>query len=287
MNQTYTDNKVTAPNGVGMLLLGIVLGIIAAGFLLYGLFNANFTNLVIGGCFAIVAFVIFIGLTQIYPNVVVVTQLFGQYSGTVTNTGLVFINPLMTKHHVSIKIDNFSNEPIKVNDKNGNPLNMSSMFEWRVKDAAKALFSVEDYQEFIQNQVEGILAQIAAMYPYDTEIENQKSFRKNISEISNKLKEMLQERVQECGLEIVDVRFNHIAYAVEIAAAMLKKQQAEAMLDARKQIVDGARRMVEELLSEFDKSGQVKFSNEDKVKMTTNLMTVLVSENGTQPVITV
>jgi regulator of protease activity HflC (stomatin/prohibitin superfamily) len=192
----------------------------------------------------------------------------------------------MSQKFISIKIDNFSNKPIKVNDKRGNPLELSCMFAWRVSDAAKAMFSVEDYDEFIKNQVEGILAQIASLHPYDSEESNEISFRKNISDISQNLKEMLQKRVQECGLEIVDVRFNHFAYAVEIAASMLKKQQAEAMIDARRKIVEGAQKMVEELIKEMDK-GEVQFSNEDKVRLATNLMTVLVSENGTQPVVRV
>lgn len=285
MTQTYSDNNIEATNGFAALITAIALVIASLFFCFLGftVYPISFTFAVV---LIIVAVFIFKGVTTISPNEVVVIQFFGKYSGTVINNGLVFINPLMSKEFISTKIDNFSNKPIKVNDKRGNPLVISCMFAWRVSDAAKAMFSVEDYDEFIKNQVEGILAQIASLHPYDSEESNEISFRKNISDISQNLKEMLQKRVQECGLEIVDVRFNHFAYAVEIAASMLKKQQAEAMIDARRKIVEGAQKMVEELIKEMDK-GEVQFSNEDKVRLATNLMTVLVSENGTQPVVRV
>lgn len=285
MTQTYSDNNIEATNGFAALITAIALVISSLFFSFLG-FNVSPISFMFAVVLIIVAVFIFKGVTTISPNEVVVLQFFGKYSGTVINNGLVFINPLMSQKFISTKIDNFSNKPIKVNDKRGNPLELSCMFAWRVSDAAKAMFSVEDYDEFIKNQVEGILAQIASLHPYDSEESNEISFRKNISDISQNLKEMLQKRVQECGLEIVDVRFNHFAYAVEIAASMLKKQQAEAMIDARRKIVEGAQKMVEELIKEMDK-GEVQFSNEDKVRLATNLMTVLVSENGTQPVVRV
>lgn len=285
MTQTYSDNNIEATNGFAALITAIALVIASLFFCFLG-FTVSPISFTFAVVLIIVAVFIFKGVTTISPNEVVVLQFFGKYSGTVINNGLVFINPLMSQEFISTKIDNFSNKPIKVNDKRGNPLELSCMFAWRVSDAAKAMFSVEDYDEFIKNQVEGILAQIASLHPYDSEESNEISFRKNISDISQNLKEMLQKRVQECGLEIVDVRFNHFAYAVEIAASMLKKQQAEAMIDARRKIVEGAQKMVEELIKEMDK-GEVQFSNEDKVRLATNLMTVLVSENGTQPVVRV
>lgn len=159
------------------------------------------------------------------------------------------------------------------------------MFGWRVHDAARAIYGVEDYAAYLTNQVEGIMAQVASQYPYDSEVVGELCFRKNISEIANKLHELLQARVVDYGIEIVDVRINHFAYAVEIAAAMLKKQQAEAMLDARKKIVDGAHKMVVELLNRMSDEENIHFTEADKVRLATNLMTVLVSETGVQPVI--
>lgn len=284
MTQNYTDINIEAKSGFSALISAFLILIISIAACVSGLMSNPFMFVPAIILFFISMF-IFKGVTTIHPNHIAVLQFFGQYKGTVTNTGLLFINPLMSVDVLSTKITNFSNNPIKVNDKRGNPLEASCMFAWRVKDAAKALFSVEDYDDFIKNQVEGILAQIAAMYAYDSENQNEKSFRKHSSEIALELKNMLQTRVNDCGLEIVDVRFNHLAYAVEIASAMLKKQQAEAMIDARQKIVIGARKMTEELLADLNKNTDVKFNNEDKVKLTINLMTVLVSENGTQPVV--
>lgn len=286
MTQNYTDINIEAKSGFSALISAFLILIIAIAAGVSGFMSNPFMFVPAIILFCISMF-IFKGVTTIHPNHIAVLQFFGQYKGTVTNTGLLFINPLMSVDVISTKITNFSNNPIKVNDKRGNPLELSSMFAWRVMDGAKAMFSVEDYHSFIKNQVEGILAQIAAQHPYDSEEADEKSFRKNSEDIALVLKDMLQERVKECGLEIVDVRFNHFAYAVEIAASMLKKQQAEAMLDARKKIVAGARSMTEELLEELSKNQHVTFDNAAKVQLATNLMTVLVSDNGTQPVVRV
>lgn len=283
MTHTYSDNNIEAGNGFVAIYTSIASCCLMLFFMFYG-FTFDPSLFV----FALIMFgvtcFILDGITRIAPNEVVVLQFFGKYSCTVITNGIVFINPFLSRTKVSTKIDNFSHKPIKVNDKRGNPLELSCMFAWRVRDAAKALFSVEDYESFIKNQVEGILAQTASLYPYDSEDANEISFRKNIDQIALFLKNKLQQKVLECGLEIIDVKFNHFAYSVEIAASMLKKQQAEAMVDARKKIVEGARSMVNDLLENMN-TDKVKFSEEDKVKLAINLMTVLVSENGTQPVV--
>lgn len=283
MTQIYSDNNIEAANGFHAFFAAII-SFAAMLFFAFGGFLFKYEMLFLSLFFLILTGFLMHGLVTISPNEVVVLKFFGKYFGTVVNNGLVFINPFMSRTIISTKIDNFSNKPIKVNDKRGNPLELSCMFAWKVKDAAKALFSVEDYEAFIRNQVEGILAQTASLYSYDSEQPEEISFRKNSDKIALSLKHTLQQRVSECGLEIIDVRFNHFAYSVEIAASMLKKQQAEAMVDARKKIVEGANAMVKDVLKNMNDE-EVKFSNEHKVQLAINLMTVLVSENGTQPVV--
>lgn len=273
----YSDRHAHAVNGLFALFLVLVLtfGSLTAGLL--GL-EYGFGGVLLG-LFLLKSFVI------ISPNHLLVLEFFGKYHGTVDATGLKAVNPFMSKKLVSTRVANFANPPIKVNDARGNPLELSAMFGWRVRDAARAIYGVANYEAYLTNQVEGIMAQVASQYPYDSEVEGELCFRKNISEIAKKLHHLLQDRVADYGIEIVDVRINHFAYAVEIAAAMLKKQQAEALLDARKKIVDGAHKMVVDLLKRMSEEQNIRFTEEDKVRLATNLMTVLVSDTGAQPVL--
>lgn len=284
-NMNIKDKEIIAPSGI-MLLALLIIGVMVEGAVVFlGLMYQSLFPFVIAAFMFLITLFAFMGIHTISPNEVVVVQLFGKYVGTITNTGLVFINPLANKKTISKKLENFSSKSIKVNDKSGNPIVISGMFAWKVNDAAKAVFNVENYEHFISNQVEGMLAEVASKYPYSSETD--KSFRKNSKEIAQDLKLLLQEKVEESGIEVVDVRFNNFAYAVEIAPAMLKKQQAEAVVEARKTIVDGAHEMVNGIIEKIEGEKKMNFSNEDKVRLTINLMTVLVSENGTQPVVNV
>lgn len=278
-DQQYSDQPAHTVNGFVAILMIVSLLTFS---LVTSFFGAPLGFVGVG-----VSLFLLRSLIIITPNNLLVLEFFGKYHGTVRATGLQAVNPFMSRKLVSTRIANFANPPVKVNDARGNPLELSAMFGWRVNDAAAAIYGVEDYTAYLTNQVEGIVAEVASQYPYDSEVPGELCFRKNIGEIALKLHDLLQDRVADCGIEIVDVRFNHFAYAVEIASAMLKKQQAEAMLDARKKIVEGAHQMVVDLLDKLSKEENIKFTDEDKVHLATNLMTVLVSESGTQPVLKV
>lgn len=225
----------------------------------------------------------FAGFFIINPNEAVVATFFGNYVGTKKNSGFYWTNPFNNRKKISTKIKNLSISQIKVNDKNGNPVEIGAVFVWRVEDTAKASFAVENYETFLRNQCESALRKMAMHYAYDSDAEI--NLKNNTEEITKNLKEVLSKLTAIAGLIIEDSRITHLAYAPEIAQAMLRKQQAEAILSARKKIVEGALNMVEDVLFEIEERKLVNFSNEDKTKLLTNLMTVLVSENETKPVI--
>jgi regulator of protease activity HflC (stomatin/prohibitin superfamily) len=225
------------------------------------------------------------GFYIVNPNEAVVATFFGKYVGTQKNSGFFWTNPLNGKDRISVKIQNLNTPCIKVNDKNGNPIEIAAIFVWQIEDTARAFFAVEDYIGFLRNQAESALRKIASEYSYDAE--HDVSLKANSEEISKRLKETLLKLVAVSGIDILDAKLTNLSYSVEIAQAMLKKQQAQAIVAARQKIVEGALDMVENLLEEIEERKMVEFSNEDKVKLTTSLMVVLTSENAVAPVIQV
>ena len=226
-----------------------------------------------------------IGHYIIEPNQAAVLSLFGKYVGTVKDAGLRWNNPFFTKKKVSLRVRNFESGRLKVNELDGSPIEIASVIVWQVVDASEAVYNVDDYESFVHIQSESALRAMATSYPYDQHEEGQLALRSHASEISQHLKNELAERLADAGVQVIDARISHLAYAPEIAQAMLQRQQANAVIAARTRIVAGAVGMVEMALHELQKSGVVVLDEERKAQMVGNLLTVLCSDRGTQPVV--
>ena len=238
-------------------------------------------------CLAIGLFLI-PGFFIVNPNQSVVLILFGDYKGTVKNNGFGWVNPFMIKRKVSLRAHNFDNNPIKVNDLLGNPIMIGAVVVWRVKNTYKAAFEVNDYREFVGIQSEAALRKMAGTYPYDDiEHEDEKgiTLRDGGAEVNQKLEEALANRLGIAGIEVLEARISHLAYAQEIAGAMLQRQQAIAIVAARKKIVEGAVGMVEMALHELKKNNIIELDEEKKAAMVSNLMVVLCSDRSVSPVV--
>jgi regulator of protease activity HflC (stomatin/prohibitin superfamily) len=225
------------------------------------------------------------GLTPINPNEARALVLFGRYDGTVRDQGLQWVNPLTERRRISIKVRNFETSRLKVNDHDGNPIEIAAIVVWRVTDTAEALFEVEDFENFVHVQAESALRNLATVHPYDAHIEDDISLRSNPVEIADQLRAQIQDRLGRAGIEIVEARISHLAYASEIANAMLRRQQANAVIAARTRIVEGAVSMVEMALEQLSTKGIVQLDEERKASMVSNLLVVLCSEHETQPVV--
>lgn len=223
-------------------------------------------------------------LTIVAPGDTKVVQFFGRYVGTVRQTGLMFVLPLSTRKKVSVKVHNFETNELKVNDSTGNPINIAAIVVWQVAETAKATFAVEDYAEFVKMQSESALRHVAMSHPYDSD-DDTDSLRGDTEIISASLAEEVAERVAIGGVEVIEVRISSLAYAPEIAQAMLQRQQAAAVVAAREQIVDGAVGMVEKALEQLEEGQIVDLDDERKAAMVSNLLVVLCSERGTTPVV--
>ncbi|WP_304131302.1 SPFH domain-containing protein [Ignavibacterium album] len=233
----------------------------------------------------IIIILILSGFIVVQPNDSRVLILFGNYTGTVRTSGFWFINPFTVRKKVSLRIRNFNSQKIKVNDLHGNPIEIGAVVVWRVVDTAKAVFDVENYEQFVDVQSETAIRQLASEYPYDVDQEDKPSLRGTPQEIAESLKNMLQVRLEVAGVEIIEARISHLAYAPEIAQAMLRRQQAQAIIAARTKIVEGAVGMVEMALKALSEQNIVKLDEDKKATMVNNLMVALVSETEAQPVI--
>lgn len=225
------------------------------------------------------------GLYTVQPNQAAVLSLFGKYIGTVKDNGLRWNNPFYAKRRVSQRVRNFESGKLKVNELDGSPIEIAAVIVWQVVDASEAVYNVDDYESFVHIQSESALRAMATSYPYDQHEEGQLALRSHANEISLHLKNELAERLADAGVLIVDARISHLAYAAEIAQAMLQRQQANAVIAARTRIVAGAVGMVEMALAELQKNGVVQLDEERKAHMVSNLLTVLCSDRGTQPVV--
>lgn len=225
------------------------------------------------------------GLFTVGPNDAKVLQLFGDYRGTVREPGLRWVNPLYTKRRVSLRVRNFESERLKVNDLAGNPIEIAAVVVWRVVDTAEALFHVDDFQDFVHVQSEAALRNLALNYPYDPHVEGEVALRSHTAEVAEHLKVEIQERLVQAGVDVLEARISHLAYAPEIAHAMLQRQQASAVIAARQKIVEGAVGMVEMALDRLSHQKIVELDNDKKAAMIGNLLVVLCSDRGTQPVV--
>jgi regulator of protease activity HflC (stomatin/prohibitin superfamily) len=273
-----------ATPGLPMALLFFVVG----GALVYGLVNTvgDSLPLTIALVVALLLDILLAtGLFVVNPNEARVLQLFGDYAGTVRSPGLRWANPLVTKKRISLRVRNFESARLKVNDLDGNPIEIAAVVVWRVVDTAEAVFHVDDYQNFIKVQTESAVRNLATSYTYDAHEEGAMSLRGNTNDVADHLKKEIQERLSTAGVEVLEARITHLAYAPEIAQAMLQRQQAGAIIAARQRIVEGAVGMVEMALEMLSKREIVEFDNERKAAMVSNLLVVLCGERSTQPVI--
>ncbi|WP_171110024.1 MULTISPECIES: SPFH domain-containing protein [Streptomyces] len=247
--------------------------------------GAKAALIVLGVLIAISAFVAMCGLNMVAPGEARVVQLFGRYRGTIRQDGLRWVNPLTSRTKISTRVRNHETAVLKVNDAYGNPIELAAVVVWKVEDTAQATFEVDDYIEFVSTQTEAAVRHIAIEYPYDAHEEDGLSLRENAEEITEKLAVELHARVEAAGVQIIESRFTHLAYAPEIASAMLQRQQAGAVVAARRQIVDGAVGMVEMALGRLTERDIVELDPERKAAMVSNLMVVLCGDRATQPVV--
>ena len=225
------------------------------------------------------------GFFVVEPNQAAVLMLFGNYKGSERRPGLWWANPFMTKKKVTMRVRNFDSSKLKVNDHDGNPIEIGAVVVWRVVDSAEAIFQVDNYDNFLHVQSEAALRNLAVSHPYDAHNDGQWSLRGNTLEVADQLKAEVQARLEKAGIEILEARISHLAYAPEIANAMLRRQQASAVIAARTKIVEGAVSMVEMALDELAKRSVVTLDEERKAAMVSNLLVVLCSEHETQPIV--
>lgn len=311
----YTEKKLIPNSGWGPLLIfsSAMIGLIVALIWLINneprLDNYLFGGLMITDLVAIaIVFVCLFGFIAVAPNESRVLLLFGVYRGTVVESGFYWVNPFFSKKKISLKIRNFETgststpeqkdaagkviqqrgrshgRPSKVNDRDGNPVEISAVVVWKVVDTAEACFEVDDFEDFVAVQSEAALRNLASRYPYDSE-DHELSLRGSTSEICDQLQADIQERLHKAGVEVLEARISHLAYASEIAAAMLQRQQAQAVVAARTKIVEGAVSMVEMALAQLSEKQLVELDDERRAAMVSNLLVVLCSDRHTQPVV--
>jgi regulator of protease activity HflC (stomatin/prohibitin superfamily) len=271
----------------GWLMLWLLLAVMVYGpFAMARAFSAREVGLGVAWiAVEIVMLVCLCGLFVVNPNEGVVLQLFGDYRGTVKTPGLRWANPFLSKRRVSQRVRNFESGHLKVNDSDGNPIDIAAVVVWKVVDTAEAVFEVDDYENYVKVQTEAAVRNLTTRYPYDAHDEVTVSLRGNTAEIATDLKREIQERLEKAGVRAMEARISHLAYAQEIAAAMLRRQQAGAVIAARQKIVEGAVGMVEMALDRLSHSSMVKLDEDRKAAMVSNLLVVLCADREAQPVV--
>ncbi|MEC3941032.1 SPFH domain-containing protein [Enterococcus mundtii] len=258
---------------VGILLFFIGVARFLVGFSIVGIF------------LWLLVFLAISGLTVVSPNQAKAIVFFGQYIGTIRESGFFLTIPFAQKINLSLKVRNFNSSLLKVNDLDGNPIEVSAVVVFKVVDTAKALFDVANYHQFVEIQSETAIRHIASQYPYDTFNEDDLTLRGNTTAISDELAKELQERLSVAGVEVLETRLNHLAYATEIASAMLQRQQAKAILSARQTIVEGAVTMTQMALEQIEAGQDMTFTDDRKIQLINNLLVSIITDKGTQPVI--
>jgi regulator of protease activity HflC (stomatin/prohibitin superfamily) len=274
-----------APSGLAMLAGFLGLGLLTLFLFIAGA-SANLPLLVVLAVFGLIGTILGLaGLFVVNPNEAKVLQLFGAYKGTVKSPGLRWANPFYSKRGLSLRVRNFESEKLKVNDHSGNPIQIAAVVVWKVVDTAEAIFHVDNYEHFVRVQSEAALRNLATSYPYDAHAEGEISLRSHTAEVAEHLKTEIQDRLTQAGVQVLEARISHLAYAPEIAGVMLQRQQASAVIAARQKIVEGAVGMVEMALAMLSKQNIVELDNERKATMVSNLLVVLCGDRGTQPVV--
>ncbi len=279
------EKAVRSLPGVPMLLV-LLAAVLACGWISFmGLTSSNVVLVVAGVLAMAISLLMMCGLYMVEPNQAAVLSLFGKYIGTVKDNGLRWNNIFFAKRKVSMRVRNFESGKLKVNELDGSPIEIAAVIVWQVIDASEAVYNVDDYESFVHIQAESALRTMATSYPYDQHEDGQIALRSHAAEISEHLQKELADRLNDAGVAVIDARISHLAYAPEIAQAMLQRQQANAIIAARTRIVAGAVGMVEMALAELQKNGVVQLDEERKAAMVSNLLVVLCGERSTQPIV--
>ncbi len=275
------ERELRVASGWGILIALLVILIMA---IIGAVFNEPPIRII---CIVLIAFDVFLitGLFMVNPNEGQVLQLFGKYIGTAKQDGLRWANPLYSTKRISLRVRNFETSHLKVNDIDGNPIEIAAIVVWRVIDTAEATFQVDNYENFVRIQSESAIRNLATQHPYDSHDDKRLSLRGHTSEIANQLRKEIQERLIQAGVEVIEARISHLAYSPEIAEAMLRRQQAGAVVAARQLIVEGAVGMVEMALEQLAKKNIIELDQDRKAAMVSNLLVVLCGETASQPVI--
>lgn len=279
------ERSVSAPSGIPALIGLIVLLLADVAWLIRGIQNETAWSIVAAILTGIALIVCLGGFFTVAPNEGKVLQFFGRYVGTVRDAGPRWANPFYSKTSVSLRVRNFESSKLKVNDLDGNPIEIAAVVVWQVVDTFDALFQVNDYEDFVHIQSESALRQMAQSYPYDSHDSGGISLRSHGKEVADHLQEQIQERLASAGVKVIEARITHLAFAPEIAQAMLQRQQASAIISARTRIVEGAVSMVEMALDQLARRDVVQLDEERKAAMVSNLLVVLCGERGTQPIV--
>jgi regulator of protease activity HflC (stomatin/prohibitin superfamily) len=279
------ERTYSAPSGIPALITLIALLLLDGAWLVNSIQSRTVWAIITAILVGIALLIALTGFFTVAPNEGKVLQFFGRYVGTVRDAGPRWTNPFYSKRGVSLRVRNFESSKLKVNDLDGNPIEIAAVVVWQVVDTAEALFQVNDYEDFVHIQSESALRAMATSYPYDSHDTGALSLRSHGKEISDHLQREIQERLASAGVSVIEARITHLAFAPEIAQAMLQRQQASAIIAARTRIVEGAVSMVEMALDQLQKRGVVNLDEERKAAMVSNLLVVLCGERGTQPIV--
>jgi regulator of protease activity HflC (stomatin/prohibitin superfamily) len=281
-----SDSKLAIPSKENLLTnttSGMVMLVVLALIFVAGI--ALMVRPIFGVPLVVAAVFLSVGFLVLKPNESAVLTLFGRYVGTVRREGFHWVNPFYSKQKLSLRVRNFTTPTLKVNDKVGNPIDVAAVVVWLIKDTAQAVFDVDDFETYIKTQCEMALRDVVSTHPYDEKKDEHVSLRGNTGAVSDLLKESLQRSVNVAGIEMLEMRITHLAYAPEIASIMLRRQQAEALIQAREKMVDGAIGMVRMALDRFQTEGITDMTSAQKATLVSNMMLVLLSDEGAQPVI--
>jgi regulator of protease activity HflC (stomatin/prohibitin superfamily) len=282
----YREKQYPASNGLVVLLSLIVLAVLSFASLIRAAAPPGDMPMMIGSVIVLVLSLFLMGgIFIVNPNDAKVLVLFGKYVGTVKRDGFFFANPFLVKRKLSLRIRNFETPKLKVNDNHSNPIEIGAVVVWRVVETAEALFEVDNYEKYVSVQTESALRATASQFAYDAHVAGEESLSTHAAEVSKHLQAAIQDRLSKAGVEVVEARISHLAYAPEIAAAMLQRQQASAIIAARYKIVEGAVGMVENALALLAEKQIVQLDDERKAAMVSNLLVVLCSERSTQPIV--
>jgi regulator of protease activity HflC (stomatin/prohibitin superfamily) len=279
------ERSYSAPSGIPALITLVALLLLDGAWLVNSIQLHSVWAIITAILAGIVLLIALAGFFTVAPNEGKVLQFFGRYVGTVRDAGPRWANPFYSKRGVSLRVRNFESSKLKVNDLDGNPIEIAAVVVWQVVDTAEALFQVNDYEDFVHIQSESALRAMATSYPYDSHDTGDLSLRSHGKEISDHLQREIQERLASAGVSVIEARITHLAFAPEIAQAMLQRQQASAIIAARTRIVEGAVTMVEMALDQLQSRGVVHLDEERKAAMVSNLLVVLCGERGTQPIV--